>query len=109
MKDIKPIILTDKEKDKEYTLEFDLKTVKYAEANGFKLDDVVNKPMTGVEDLFFYSFQFHHRREVTKDYTNGILERIRPYPEGFIERLVELYAVPFEGDGEEDPFVSIQM
>lgn len=44
----------------EYTLEFNRRTVKRMEENGFVVD--TNKPATMITDLFRGAFQMHHRR-----------------------------------------------
>lgn len=44
----------------DYTLEFDRKTVKHMENNGFVVD--TNKPYTMITDLFKGAFQMHHRK-----------------------------------------------
>lgn len=101
---VKPIII--KCKDEEYTLEFNRETIKFAEQRGFKVDDVANFPMTKLPELFFYAFRMHHKN-VARNKTDKILfEELGGIPEGFIERLAQLYAQPFEAltivdDGEE--------
>lgn len=90
---MKPIIL--KNKDTEYTLEFNRESVKFAEMRGFKFEDVANFPMSKIPELFFYSFRMHHKN-VAREKTDKILEELGGLPEGFIERLVELYTAPFD-------------
>lgn len=90
---MKPIIL--KNKDTEYTLEFNRESVKFAEARGFKFEDVANFPMSKIPELFFYAFRMHHKN-VAREKTDKILEELGGLPEGFIERLVELYTAPFD-------------
>lgn len=91
---VKPIII--KCKDEEYTLEFNREAIKFAEARGFKFDDVANFPMTKLPELFFYAFRMHHKN-VARDKTDKILfEELGGIPQGLIERLAELYAQPFE-------------
>lgn len=108
MRSINPITLTDKNTGKKFTLEFDKASVKFAEANGFNINAVGDKPMSGIEELFFYSFRMHHKKEVTREYTDRMLDALRPYPDGFVARLASLYAAPFDGE-DEDPFVTIEM
>lgn len=90
---MKPIIL--KNKDTEYTLEFNRESVKFAEMKGFKFEDVANFPMSKIPELFFYAFRMHHKN-VAREKTDKILEELGGLPEGFIERLVELYTAPFD-------------
>lgn len=104
MAKIKPIVI--KNKDEEYTLEFNRESIKFAEARGFKIEDVSNFPMTKLPELFFYAFRMHHKN-VAREKTDKILfEELGGIPEGLLERLAELYAQPFEAltiveDGEE--------
>lgn len=104
MAKIKPIVI--KSKDEEYTLEFNRESIKFAEARGFKVEDVSNYPMTKLPELFFYAFRMHHKN-VARDKTDNILfEELGGIPEGLLERLAELYMQPFEAltiveDGEE--------
>lgn len=101
---VKPIKI--KSKDEEYTLEFNRESIKFAEARGFKVEDVSNYPMTKLPELFFYAFRMHHKN-VAREKTDKILfEELGGIPEGLLERLAELYMQPFEAltiveDGEE--------
>lgn len=90
---VNPIVL--KTKDTEYTLEFNRESIRFAESRGFKVEDVSNFPMTKLPELFFYAFRMHHKN-VARDKTDKILEELGGLPEGFIERLAELYSAPFE-------------
>lgn len=95
---IKPIILTLEDTKEEFTLEFNRESVKFAEARGFKPEDISNYPMTKVPELFYYSFRMHHK-SVSKDKTDKIINDyfggIAGMPEGMMGRLGELYAQPF--------------
>ena len=90
---MKPIIL--KNKDTEYTLEFNRESVKFAEMKGFKLEDVSNYPMSKIPELFYYAFRMHHIN-VAREKTDKILDEMGGLPEGFLERLFELYTAPFD-------------
>ena len=90
---MKPIIL--KDKDTEYTLEFNKESVKFAELRGFKIEEVGEYPMTKIPELFFFAFRMHHKN-VAREKTDKILEEMGGLPEGFVARLVELYTAPFD-------------
>jgi len=91
---MKPIII--KSDTEEYTLEFNRESIKFAEARGFKFEDVGNYPMTKVPELFFYAFRMHHKN-VAREKTDKILfEELGGIPQGLLERLGELYSQPFE-------------
>ncbi len=89
----KPIIL--KNKDTDYTLEFNRESVKFAEMRGFKVEDLAQYPMTKIPELFFYAFRMHHKN-IAREKTDKILDELGGLPEGFLERLAELYTAPYE-------------
>lgn len=92
-KTVKPITLTDTVNNKVYTLEFSRESIRYAERQGFDLNNL--KPLTGIEDLFYYSFRMHHKF-ISRDEAMKILyEKLGGVPEGLVDRLLELYTVPF--------------
>lgn len=94
---VKPVVLKDKKKKKEYTLEFSRDSVRFAESRGFIPDDVDKYPMTKIYEFFFYAFRMHHP-SVSRAETDAILDGwggIRNIPDGLLERLGELYAAPF--------------
>ncbi len=105
---MEPIVITDKNLGKKYTLEFDAASVKFAERSGFDITSIEKTPYSASEDLFFYAFRKNHKKEVSRDYTDKMLKSLRPLPDGFIVRLVQLYTAAFD-EGEEDPFVTIDM
>lgn len=78
MEKVKPIIITDNETGKQYTLEFNRASVERAESEGFSLQDVQRYP-TKLSDLWHYSFYMHHkseflRRELTRKRTDELLD-----------------------------------
>lgn len=102
---VNPITLHDSEEDRDYVLEFDRESVRFAEARGFDISDVGKYPMTKIPELFFYSFRKNHKN-VSREKTDRILfEYMGGMPDGMAERLGALYAAPFEAlsakDGEE--------
>ena len=111
---VKPIIIRDKETGDEFTLEFSLESVKFAEQRGFKFEDVGNYPATKVEELFYYAFRMHHRN-VPREKTNRILwEKIgglNNLPDGFVERLGQLYYAPMSalGGDEKNARVTVEL
>ena len=111
MSEVKPMIITDNETGERYTLEFDKDSVRFAERNGFDIEDLGKYPLTKLEELFWYAFRKNHKR-VDRIKSNKLLYGIGKLPENFTERLVMLYAEPFKGfaDGEEDatPFVTVE-
>lgn len=111
MNEVKPIKITDTNTGEVYTLEFDKESVRFAESRGFDIDDIGKYPITKTEELFWYAFRKHHKRvDLLK--ARKLLEGIGALPDGFLERLVSLYAVPFEAftESEEEttPFVRVE-
>ena len=92
---VKPIILRD-DRENVYVLEYNRDSIKFAEARGFKtqaLEDGIS--ISNMEDLFYYAFRMHHPN-VSKATTDHILyDELGGFPEGMLERLAELYMVPF--------------
>lgn len=101
---IKPIIIHDTENNRDYTLEFNRESVKFAESRGFKLVDVDNYPMTKIPEFFWYAFRMHHP-SFSMNQAEKMLERLGGMSEELGKRLGELWAVPFEtlthGNGDE--------
>lgn len=95
---IKPIVITDNETNKVYTLQFNRDAIRYAEENGFSIKDlelIEEKPMTLLPDLFHYAFYTNHK-EMTKEQTDDILfNKIGGLNEKLIARLCELYTEPY--------------
>lgn len=92
---VKPIIIRDKENNKEYTLEFSRETVKFAEQRGFRLVDVDNFPMTKMPEFFWLAFRMHHQ-SVSLNQAEKLLDRIGGMSQAMAVRLGELYAAPFD-------------
>lgn len=94
IKRVKPIILRF-EDGREYTLEFNRETVRFAEQRGFDINDLNKYPMTKLPELFYYSFRMHHMN-VSRAETDRILfDELHGLPNGVAERLGELYGAPF--------------
>lgn len=55
------INLKDAKTGKTYTLEFNRDTIRIMEMNGFKIDEVLEQPMTYVPRLFAGAFRMHHK------------------------------------------------
>lgn len=114
---VKPIILHDADDGRDYTLEFNLETVRFAQARGFDTDDIGKYPVIKSEELFYYAFRMHHKN-VSKEKTDRILWEklggLNGLPDGFIERLIMLYYDPInavknaEGSGK-NASVTVEM
>jgi len=101
---VKPVTIHDVENDKDYTLEFNRETIKFAEARGFVLEDVDRFPMSKVPEFFWYAFRMHHP-SFSLNQAEKMLDRMGGMSEALGRRLGELWAVPFNtltsDDGDE--------
>ena len=110
--EVRPIKITDKTDGKEYTLEFDKSSIRFADARGFALEDVDRYPMTKMYELFWYAFRKNHP-SVSKEKAERILDGIGKLPEGFLGRLSDLYVKPFDGfasdEKQENPTTIVEL
>ena len=103
---VNPVIIHDTEKNRDYTLEFNRETIKFAESRGFKIQDVDDYQMSKIPEFFWYSFRMHHP-SVSLGQAEDILYRMGGMSEALGQRLGELWAAPFkalssgENNGEE--------
>ncbi len=91
---VKPVVIHDIENEKDYTLEFNRDSIKFAEVRGFKVEDCDNFPMTKVPEFFWYAFRMHHP-SVSLAFAEKMLDRMGGMSEPLAQRLGELWAVPF--------------
>lgn len=104
-KTVNPIILTDTETNDKFTLEFTRDSVKFAQFKGFNVDDIETKPMIAIPDLFYYAFRANHKN-ISREKVDKLFEGLGGMPSGMLERLMELYYLPYNtlisGDDEEE-------
>lgn len=103
IKSVEPIVLTYTDSDTSYTLEFSRATVAFAERQGFQLNPfnfeemLASKPIEVLENLFYYSFQMHHRG-INKSVTDKILhDDLGGMSTALMERLMALHTQAYEG------------
>jgi len=79
---------------KSYTLEFTRRTIQEMESEGFRIDELSDRPMTLLPQLFVGAFKRHHpymnRREVL-----NIFDQINDR-RGLLETLNEMYQEPIQ-------------
>lgn len=78
--------------DKEYTLEFNRRTVAEMEKKGFIASEITDKPMSTLPALFAGAFLAHHRfvkQEVIETIYSKLTKK-----EDLIEKLAEMYNEP---------------
>lgn len=113
---IKPVRLTDERTGQVYELDFSLESISFAERQKFSLEDALKFPVTGMRDLFYYSFRKNHRN-VARDKTDKMIERWGGgLPENLVKRLVQLYtqaqannAINVDEDAEKNAGLTLEM
>lgn len=106
---LKPMIITDPDEGREYTLEFNRKSVAKTEQAGLDVNKLESATMTMVPILFWGAFQWHHPH-MTREQTDKILfEGLGGLDGDEMAYLGQLYAAPFQTlisggeDGEGNP------
>lgn len=93
---LKPMIITDPEEGKEYTLEFSRRTVAKAEQAGLDVNEIESKSMTMIPIMFWSAFLMHHPH-MTREQTDKILfEGLGGLGGQEMTYLGKLYAEPFK-------------
>ena len=93
---LKPMIITDPDEGREYTLEFSRKTVSKAEQAGLDINLIESKSMTMIPLMFWGAFLMHHPH-MTKEQTDKILfDGLGGLDAKEMEYLGKLYAEPFQ-------------
>ena len=82
-------------KGKEYTLEYTRESVKQMEREGFKGEDIINKPMNTLPKLFAGAFKAHHKFDVKQKQIDEMFELFKN-KQALVEKLAEMYAEPME-------------
>lgn len=88
---VQPARLTDEQTGQVYELDFSKESVVFAERNKFDLEDAIKYPVSGMQDLFYYSFRKNHRN-VPREKTDKMIDRWGGgVPEKLVKRLVQLF------------------
>lgn len=88
---IMPARLTDEKTGTVYELDFNRESIVFTERHEFNLTEAVKYPVTGMRDLFYYSFRKNHRN-IARDKTDSIFDRWGGgLPEKLAVRLINLY------------------
>lgn len=89
---LNPMTITDPDEGREYTLEFNRKSVVKAERAGLDINQIDSKSMTMITLLFWAAFQMHHPH-MTLEQTDKILfDSLGGLTEEEVEYLGKLYA-----------------
>lgn len=84
------IKITDNDTGNVYELDFCRDSVRFAEARGFKTEDVSDYPVTKVPEFWFYAFRMHHKN-MAKNQTDALLDKMGGLTPQIAARLIELY------------------
>lgn len=79
-------------KDNEYCLEYTRKSVEQMERKGFKVSDIMEKPITTLPTLFAGAFLAHHRN-IKPEVIDEIFSKMKG-KDNLIEKLAEMYNEP---------------
>lgn len=80
---------------KEYTLEYTRQTVREMERDGFKANDLIEKPMLTLPKLFAGAFKAHHKWG-TKPADIEAIYNALSNKDALLEKLAEMYNEPME-------------
>ena len=111
MEKVKPIIIRDSKNNREYTLEYDRDSIRFAESRGFKLEDIDSFVMTKVPEFFWYAFRMHHK-SVALNQAEEILRQIGGMDDAIAKRLVALWIQTYDSIGNEEtknPDLSVEL
>ena len=93
---LKPMVITDPDEGREYTLEFSRKTVSKTEQAGLDINLLESKSMTMIPIMFWGAFLMHHPH-MTREQTDKILfDGLGGLSVEEMEHLGKLYAEPFQ-------------
>lgn len=93
---LNPMVITDPDEGREYTLEYNRKTVAKAEQAGLDVNALESKSMTMIPLLWWGAFLMHHPH-MTREQTDKILfEGLGGLNAKEMEYLGKLYAEPFQ-------------
>lgn len=104
---LKPMVITDPDEGREYTLEYSRKTVSRVEQAGLDVNQIDTKSMTMIPLMFWGAFLMHHPH-MTREQTDKILfDGLGGLNTDEMTYLGKLYAEPFQTlvsrEGEENP------
>lgn len=93
---VNPMVITDPENGREYTLEFSRKTVAKTEEAGLDVNRLDTASMTMIPIMFWGAFLMHHPH-MTREQTDKILfDGLGGLRKDELEQLGKLYAEPFK-------------
>ena len=93
---VKPMVITDPEEGREYTLEFSRKTVAKTEQAGLDVNRLESASMTMIPIMWWGAFLMHHPH-MTREQTDKILfDGLGGLNEAEMSYLGKLYAAPFQ-------------
>lgn len=98
-----------------YELDFSRESILFAESKGFRVEDVVDYPVTNISNLFYYAFRKNHK-SVSREKTDKFIAAWGGVSEGVLKRLIELYNqaatsnnIQTDEDAEKNAAVTVEM
>lgn len=96
MSRMNPMVITDPEEGREYTLEFSRKTISKTEQAGFDINRLESSSMTMIPLMWWGAFLMHHP-QMTREQTDKILfDGLGGLNDEELAYLGRLYAEPFK-------------
>lgn len=75
---------------KEYVLDFNRDSVRFAETRSFRIDELTVFPTIRIPEMFYYSFRKNHK-SISRTQTDALLESMGGLSKALLERLIQLY------------------
>ena len=112
MEKVNPLVIT-LASGETYELDFSRDSIRFAEARGFKITELMDFPQTNIPAMFYYAFRKNHPN-VARNQTDKILfDELGGLSGEELTRLADLYRAPVEAlvrTGErKNAKVSVQM
>lgn len=93
---VNPMVISDPDTGREYTLEYSRRTVAKTEQAGFDIQELDSKSMTMVPLMFWGAFLMHHPGMTREQADKILFDGLGGLQEEELKRLGELYAAPFQ-------------
>lgn len=93
---VNPMVITDPDTGREYTLEYSRKTVAKAEQAGLNINELESKSMTMLPLLFWGALLMHHPWMTQEQSDKILFDGLKGLGKEEMTRLGELYAAPLQ-------------
>lgn len=93
---VNPMVISDPDTGREYTLEYSRRTVSKVEQAGLDINELESKSMTMIPLLFWGAFLMHHPGMTREQADKILFDGLGGLREEEMKRLGELYAATFQ-------------